>query len=190
MNNITEKSRFCKRVVEYAVKENSNAKAARRYETTRQQVKSWRDKYDGTVKSLVYKSKRPKSHPNQHTEQEIELIMKKYKKYGFEGMAEVYVQAQNEGYSRSYDSMCKKIRQIRDNKVVVKKKKYKLKLNVEKVKYPGEKVQIDIKYIPKECIKFVLKDKNYYQITVIDEYTRKRVLAVIDEKSTYQTANF
>ena len=39
----------------------------------------------------MYKSKRPKSHPNQHTEQEIELIMKKYKKYGFEGMAEVYV---------------------------------------------------------------------------------------------------
>ena len=48
--------------------------------------------------------------------------MKKYKKYGFEEMAEVYVQAQKEGYSRSYDSMCKKIRQIRDNKVVVKKK--------------------------------------------------------------------
>ena len=56
----------------------------------------------------------------------------------------------------------KKIRQIRDNKVVVKKKKYKSKLNVEKAKYPGEKVQIDIKYIPKECIKFELRDKNYY----------------------------
>ena len=39
----------------------------------------------------MYKSKRPKSHPNQHTEQEIELIMRKYKKYGFEGMVEVYV---------------------------------------------------------------------------------------------------
>ena len=55
-------------------------------------------------------------------------------------MAEVYVQAQKEGYSRSYDSMCKKIRQIRDNKVVVKKKKYKSKPNVEKTKYLGEKV--------------------------------------------------
>ena len=41
----------------------------------------------------MYKSKRPKSHPNQHTEQETELIMKKYKKYGFEGMTEVCVQA-------------------------------------------------------------------------------------------------
>ena len=86
--------------------------------------------------------------------------------------------------------MCKKICQIRDNKVVVKKKKYKSKPNIEKAKYPGEKVQIDIKYIPKECIKFGSRDKNYYQITAIDEYTRKRVLAVIDEKSTYQTAKF
>ena len=57
----------------------------------------------------MYKSKRLKSHLNQYTEQEIELIMRKYKKYGFEGMTEVYVQAQKEGYSRSYDSMCKKI---------------------------------------------------------------------------------
>ena len=95
-----------------------------------------------------------------------------------------------EGYSRSYDSMCKKIQQIRDNKVVVKKKKYKSKSNIEKAKYPGEKVQIDIKYIPKECIKFELRDKNYYQIIAIDEYTRKWVLAAIDEKSIYQTAKF
>ena len=37
------------------IKENNNAKAARRYQTTRQQVKRLRDKYDGTVKSLMYK---------------------------------------------------------------------------------------------------------------------------------------
>ena len=51
-------------------------------------------------------------------------------------------------------------------------------LNVEKAKYPEEKVQIDIKYISKECIKFGPRDKNYYQITAIDK------------KSTYQTAKF
>ena len=64
MKSITEKAKFCKRVVEYAIKENNNAKAARWYQTTRQQVKHWRDKYDGIVKLLVYKSKRPKSHLN------------------------------------------------------------------------------------------------------------------------------
>ena len=64
MKGITEKAKFCKRVVEYAIKENNNAKAARRQETTRQQVNRWRDKYDRIVKSLVYKSKRPKNHLN------------------------------------------------------------------------------------------------------------------------------
>ena len=54
MKSITEKNKFCKRVVEYVIKENNNAKAARRYQTIRQQVKHWRDKYDGIVKLLVY----------------------------------------------------------------------------------------------------------------------------------------
>ena len=108
MKSIIEKAKFCKRVIEYAIKQNNNAKAARKYQTTRQQVKRWRDKYDGTVKSLVYKSKQPKSYPNQHTEQEIELIIRKYKKYGFEGMVEVYIQVQKEGCSRSMTQCVKK----------------------------------------------------------------------------------
>ncbi len=56
--------------------------------------------------------------------------------------------------------------------------------------YPGEKVQIDIKYVPRECICFGMNDQNYYQITAIDEYTRKRILRIVDEKSTYQTTKF
>ena len=35
MKGITEKAKFCKRVVEYVIKENNNAKAARRYQTIR-----------------------------------------------------------------------------------------------------------------------------------------------------------
>ena len=43
-------------------------------------------------------------------------------------------------------------------------------------KYPGEKVQVDIKYVPVECIKFPTYGCKYYQITAIDEFSRKRVL--------------
>jgi len=35
---ITEEMRFRQKVVEYAIKHNNNAKAARRYHTSRQQV--------------------------------------------------------------------------------------------------------------------------------------------------------
>ena len=121
------------------------------------------------------KSRRPKSHPNQHTQEEIDLIMKKYRRFSYEGLAQVYTEARKLGYSRSYETMCKIIRKIRDNKLKKPKRLYKSTKKVKQATYPGEKVQIDIKYVPRECICFGMNDQNYYQITAIDEYTRKRV---------------
>ena len=40
---------------------------------------------------------------------------------------------------------------------------------------PGDKVQVDIKYVPEECVRFPSYEYKYYQITAIDEYSRKRV---------------
>ena len=39
--------------------------------------------------------------------EEIDLVMKKYRKFGYEGLTEIYVKVRKEGYSRTYDSMCK-----------------------------------------------------------------------------------
>lgn len=190
MNSITEKYRVRQRAIEYAIKHNNNSKAALKYKTSRQQIKRWRDRYDGTVQSLLPKSRRPKSHPNEHTQNEIDLILKKYKKYCFEGLSQVYTEARKSGYIRSYYTMCKIIRRIKNKKEKKPKKIYKSTKKVKQATYPGEKVQIDIKYVPRECIYFGTRDQNYYQLTAIDEYTRKRVLKIVDEKSTYQTAKF
>ena len=57
-------------------------------------------------------------------------------------------------------------------------------------KFPGDKVQVDIKYVPDECIRFPTYGCRYYQITAIDEYSRKRVLKIVKEKSTYETAKY
>ena len=92
MSGISEVYRIRQRVIEYVIKHN-NSKAAMKYKTSRQQIKRWRDRYDSTVQSLLPKSRRPKSHPNQHTQEEIELVMKKYRKCGYEELAEVYVKA-------------------------------------------------------------------------------------------------
>ena len=116
--------------------------------------------------------------------------MKKYRKCGYEELAEVYVKARKEGYSRTYDSMCKITKKIKGNAKEKLKKQHKRKKKVEQAKYPGERVQIDIKYVPEECIQFGTRDQKYYQITALDEYTRKRMLRIADEKSTYQTAKF
>lgn len=186
---ITEEMKFRKKVVEYAIKHNNNALAARRYHTSRQQVQRWRKKYDGTIQSLANKSRRPHSHPNQHTEEELELIKQKLRYHGHEGHAQVYKKLLEAGYKRSFGSMSKQIRKMRQEPKP-KKRKRKTPRKTTKTNYPGELVQVDVKYVPLECIGFESDVDRYYQITAIDVFTRKRYIKLVKEHSTYETAKF
>lgn len=179
MTIITEEMRFRKRLCEFALK-NGVTKAARRYHTNRQFVYRQLEKYDGTLKSLSLKSRKPHSHPNTHTKEELELIKKIYSRYKIDGLAEVYVQLKKRGYLRSYGSMLKQIRKIPKEKI--KTRKGYTKHEEIRGQYPGDKIQVDIKYVPRECLLFDTIDKKYYQITAIDEYSRKRILEIVDEK--------
>ena len=67
--------------------------------------------------------------------------MKKYRKFGYEGLVEVYVKAIKEGYSRTYDSMCKRIKKIKGNAKEKLKKQHKRKKKVEQAKYPEDRVR-------------------------------------------------
>ena len=49
----------------------------------------------------------PLLHPNEHKKEELDLIRKMYKRYNRDGLAEVYVQCQRRGYTRSYAAMKK-----------------------------------------------------------------------------------
>ena len=51
-------------------------------------------------------------------------------------------------------------------------------------------MQVDIKHVPKEYLLSDTLDKKYYQITVIDGFSRKRVLEIVDEKSITNTSRF
>ena len=186
---ITEEMKFRKKVVEYAIKHNNNALAARRYHTSRQQVQRWRKKYDGTIQSLANKSRRPHSHPNHHTEEELELIKQKLRYHGHEGQAQVYKKLLEAGYKRSFGSMSKQIRKMKQEPKP-KKRKRKTPRKTTKTNYPGELVQVDVKYVPLECIGFESDVDRYYQITAIDVFTRKRYIKLVKEHSTYETAKF
>lgn len=110
-----------------------------------------------------------------------------HSKFKHEGLSQVYVEAKKRGYECLYGSMCRQIRcHIKEKKVVkfVPKSKWKPDL----VTYPGEKVQIDIKYVPRESLDFSTQGKSYYQLTAIDEFSRKRILKIIDEKSVTNTS--
>jgi len=67
---------------------------------------------------------------------------------------QVYRKLRDAGYKRTYDSMCRQIRQMRLN-ITKKRKSYpKSKYHKNPATYPGERVQIDVKYVPNECIGF------------------------------------
>lgn len=188
MKIITEEMRFRQRLCEYALKYGVT-KAARNDQTNRQFVYRQLKKYDGTVRSLALRSRKPNHSPSAHTEEELALIRRMLKRNGVYGLAEVYVRCCSRGYTRSFGSMCRQIRKKGYRKPVVRRKSY-TNYNRMDGEYPGHKVQIDIKYVPMECIRFPCYGQRYYQITAIDEYSRRRVLKIVKEKSTYETGKF
>ena len=57
----------------------------------------------------------------------------------------------------------------------------------ERATYPGQKVQIDVKFVPSYCVS---NGQKYYQYTAIDECTRLVFREMYDEHSTYSSADF
>lgn len=133
MSIVTEEMHVRKKMCEYALKYGVS-KAARRYNTYRQFVYRQLDKYDGTVESLAFKSRKPKTvHPNQHTEEEIQLVKKKYQRFSHEGLAKVYVQLKRAGYTRSFNGMKRVIKKY------IKKKNRKRENGKRTTKDPNKR---------------------------------------------------
>lgn len=87
-------------IIEYSQKKGVTA-AARRYNVSRSLIYRWRERYDGTLKSLQDRSHKPHSHPNQHTEEEISLIKNMRKKNKHTGLVVLWVKLRQRGYIRS-----------------------------------------------------------------------------------------
>lgn len=191
MNRITQDILYKQSVVKYSYK-HGVTKAAIKFKMHRKTIYRWREKYDGTAQSLKNKSRRPHSHPNQHTEKEIKLI-KDYKYKNKEtGLVVLWVKLRGAGYTRTITSLYRVMQRIGIyNKAPSKKKAYEPK-PYQQMTYPGERVQIDVKYVPKKSLtkEVIEQDGRYYQYTAIDEYTRKRVLWASKEQSTSASTEF
>jgi len=191
MNSITQDIIFKQSVVEYSLK-HGVTEAAKRYKQHRKTIYRWREKYDGTRKSLINKSRRPHSHPNQHTQEEIKMI-KKYKAQNRDaGLVVLWIKLMKNGYTRSITSLYRVMVRLEIYRKAPSKKKKYIPKPYHQMKYPGERVQIDVKYVPRECMSKELQNngEKYYQYTAIDEFTRQRVLWASKEQSTYASAQF
>lgn len=183
MTSITSEARFRQRVIKYSQKHGVTA-AANRYHRSRQAIYEWKAKYDGHWKSLRDKSHRPHSHPNQHTEEEKQMILRRYPRYK-DDIILLWDNLRKSGYKRTYNSLVRVINKWL--KPEQKKKSLKKLMPYERATYPGQKVQIDVKYVPSYCVS---NGQKYYQYTAIDECTRLVFRELYDEHSTYSSADF
>ena len=183
-NSITQKMKYKQSVIKFSL-EYGVSKTAIRFDVNRRTIYRWIKQYDGTIESLRDKSHKPKHHPNEHTAEEIKLI-KDYKRNNKEtGLVVLWVKLRRAGY---YYVM----RRLGIYEKAPSKAKKPQAPEVPVAKYPGERVQIDVKYVPKECMSKELKEsgERYYQYTAIDEYTRKRYTYFTKEHSTYESTKF
>ena len=188
MKTITQTMRFRQALVEYSLK-NGVTKAAIRYKVNRQYVYRWRKRYDGTLQSLADKSHRPHHHPNQHTPEELKLIADMRKRNANAGLVVFWVKLRKRGYSRSITGLYRVLRRQGQMAVKPPNPKY-IPKPYEKMLYPGQRVQIDVKVVPSACIVGESQGEKFYQYTAIDEYSRFRYLEAFKEQSSYSSAVF
>ena len=190
MNTITQITTRRQAVIKYAEKKGVTA-AARRYNVGRATIYRWKERYDGTLQSLQDRSHRPHSHPNQHTEEEIKLIKDMRKRNKHTGLIVFWVKLKQKGYTRSIPSLWRMLNKLELQPVKPPNPKY-IPKPYEKMQYPGQRVQIDVKYVPDACIVGDAKaeGRKFYQYTAIDEYSRFRYLEAFEEHSSYSSAVF
>lgn len=192
MNNITQIIEYRKSVIKYA-KNKGIPKALEEFNVSRATIYRWIKKFDGTNKSLLDKSRRPHSHPNQHTEKEIRNIINYKAKNKNKGLVMFWLKLRKKtGYSRSIVSLYRVMIRLGIYKKTPSKKKQPENREYKQTTYPGEKVQVDVKYVPTNCMLNEDKENDirYYQYTAIDEFSRQRVVMATKEHSTYESAKF
>lgn len=189
MDKITQTMRYRQALICYA-KKYGVTRAAIHYRTNRQYIYRWLKRYDGTQESLADRSHRPHSHPNQHTDAEIKLIYNMRRRNPNSGIVVFWLKLRQRGYTRSISGL---YRFLRKRNAMAEKlpnpKKYTPK-PYEQMQYPGQRVQIDVKFVPQVCIVGQEKTTKWYQYTFIDEYSRFRYLEAFPEHSTYSSALF
>ena len=190
-NNITQKQKYKESVVKFSYKYGVT-KAAIKFGECKRTIYRWRKRYDGTIKSLEDKSRKPHYHPNQHTEEEIRMI-KNYKNNNKEtGLVILWVKLREAGYKRTIQGLYHVLQRLGIYEKAPSKKKESEASEWVTGRYPGEKVQVDVKYVPKACMSPELQERGekYYQYTAIDEYTRLRYTWFTNAHDTYASSEF
>ena len=100
---------------------------------------------------------------------------------------ELWCRLRERGYTRCVESLYRVMKREGMMPEKKKEKKYVPK-PYEQMTHPGERIQIDVKVVPRKCI--ANPELRLFQYTAIDEYSRYRVLGAYPEQSTYSSTEF
>lgn len=183
MDKITQEAYFRQRVLKYA-EEHGVTASANRYRISRKTVHKWKKRYDGTIESLKDQPRTPHHFPKQQTAKELKLVRRYARKYQGDLLIG-YEKACAYRYKRSYG--CFKRTAAKLVRPEKKKKKPRKNKPYQRAAYPGEKVQIDVKFVPAYC---VANGEKYYQFTAKDECTRWTYREMYAEHSSVSAKDF
>lgn len=163
----------------------------RLYHISKASLMRWMKRFDGTRESLQNLPKTPKTpHPNSHTEDETKHIKDLLRRNPNIGLSELYGKLrQNYAYARHPASLFRFLRKqgiFVQPETIIKKytpKHYETPVNV------AEKMQMDVKFVPKDCYTGK-SDGKFYQYTIIDEASRERFIYAYSEHSSFSTVDF
>ncbi len=151
MSSITQDMKYRQSLVVFAIR--YGAGRASKYNRARSYVYFWLNRYDGTLESLACRSRRPHSHPNQHTEQEIALLQnmcRRNPRLGRVGMVQIKKTRLYKVIERPVSHPPQLHLQPKPKKKVYKPKPY------QQMTHPGERVQIDVKIVQRP-VRWVLQ---------------------------------
>ena len=147
-------------------------------------IKYWLKQYrEGGIDSLVNRSTRPKSQPNETPIRIRERVLELRKEMNDECAVKISWYLKDEGvilHARTIGKILKTeglTRKYRTRKQYPPKPKVKLK--------PGELVEIDVKFVPEK-----INGMRYYQFTAIDCATRWRYLKIYNQQTNIDAIDF
>ena len=103
------------------------------------------------------------------------------------GLIDLWCRLRERGYTRCPESLYRVLKRLGALPEQSEKQPYHPK-PYEQMTYPGQRVQIDVKVVPRRCI--AAPELRLFQYTAIDEFSRLRYLAAYDEQSTCSSADF
>jgi transposase InsO family protein len=97
---------------------------------------------------------------------------------------------QNHGYMRSRGTLFRALRRAGVYQAAKPKRKRRQPKPYERMEYCGQRIQVDVKHVPKECLVGAMAGQKLYQYSAIDEYSRLEFKMIFTEISGYTSVAF